>query len=133
MKEEIAKIWMEALKGDKYIQGRMYLRTTASRSIFAPARHCVMGVLCDLYQRNNPSDQLVATVDERIKGLFVTNYDGCISDTLPPKVIAWAGLSTGDGSYISSYNRRLSLSRLNDGGTGFDNLAASIERNWRDM
>jgi hypothetical protein len=50
MKPEIKQKWIDALRSGKYKQGRGYLRTSRDE-------YCCLGVLCDLYSKENPSIQ----------------------------------------------------------------------------
>lgn len=108
MKGPIKRAWTEALRSDRYPQGRGVLRDGD--------RFCVLGVLCDLAVRAGVIEQTTAASG-------VTAYAGRIS-TLPPDVARWAGIK--DGGIVK--RDRVSIAHLNDEGATFALLADVIER-----
>ncbi len=121
MRPGIAKLWIEALRSGRYEQGTGSLRETEGK-------YCCLGVLCDL----------AAT---RGVGLWepTSNRDVPYSflgsdDTLPKKVMEWAGMSSNDGSFGGEDPTESSLMNLNDNSRfDFKQIANVIEANVGDL
>lgn len=106
MKEDIAKQWVEALRGGKYKQGQEELREDDC--------FCCLGVLCD------------------ISGLSKwrgRSYMGRFS-FLAPGIRKWSGVGTKDGTIESLLT---SLSHRNDTGSTFEDIATLIEKHWKEL
>jgi len=114
MKERIKKVWVKALTGKKYKQGRTRLRT---RNGF-----CCLGVLCDLYGKETGVEW------KKTSDGWVFLEKDC---TLPRAVMKWAGLKSPNpnpnkpNEWSSLTNR--TLAGLNDGGKKFKAIAKVIK------
>jgi hypothetical protein len=106
MKETIKQQWIQALRSNEYTQAVGNLRTDKG--------YCCLGVLCDLYAKE-------------------TGYEWiCFHQVLlPPEVMEWAGLSNTDPHYVvadeETGERNITLSRVNDEGSSFEDIAQLIE------
>ena len=116
MKQEIAKIWVDALRSGEYTQGRERLKQIDKEVV----THCCLGVLCELYNQQN--DQPLKEIIDEIYGHCVS-FNG-FSNSLPPIVQKWAGLGSSFGTYQFSI-----LSNMNDEGASFPVIADIIEQN----
>ena len=124
MKENIAKVWVDALRSGDYKQGGDYLCKNNE--------YCCLGVLCDLYEKKND-----LTGFKRVKtypnGNEVTFYGGC-HEILPAEVVEWAGIGSHIGNYLDAYSdHEFSLAELNDGGHSFKELADIIESEYEQL
>lgn len=105
MKAEIKQKWLEALRGGKYAQGRMYLRREDNK-------FCCLGVLCDLVDPNGwtpPGPLLRYSHSEDFTSL------------LPMSIAHSAGLE-----YDDVLNK---VMHMNDTGKSFAEIADWIEAN----
>ncbi len=113
MKQEVMKIWVDALRSGEYWQGHLQLKTITHGEV----THCCLGVLCELYNKHT-DEPLIETI----------NDDHCSFDyysvSLPPVVQVWAGMESNDGRFPSG-----NLSSLNDEGKPFEQIAKVIEEN----
>lgn len=119
MKEDIAKIWVAALRDPSAKQHTGSLRDKGEG-------RCCLGKLCDLA----PS-----AIGRWVGRSFECSDGDGNAATLPGGVRQWAGLQTGsgdidiDGPYIGDgYSE---LCSANDGGVTFAEIADFIEANWR--
>jgi hypothetical protein len=130
MYEEIAKVWVEALRSGGYTQGKYALKTNPD----APT-HCCLGVLCEVYQQQNPTSPLEcapSTVSKHLGNgayeyLDVVSFNH-ESEVLPLVVQTWSGLQSPEGSIVID-DFRTSLAQKNDKGSSFAELAHLIEDN----
>ena len=105
----VMKKWIEALRSGEYKQGLEALRNGD--------RYCCLGVLCDLYAREHPSEpQWELRSDDQ-------HYFLGEEVELPDKVREWVGLEHGDGSVEIN-----DLVVMNDTGRSFDYIANFIEK-----
>lgn len=134
MRKEIALRWAEALRSEKYTQGRYALRQTDDA-------YCCLGVLCDLAAEAGVGRW------ERVGAgwAFVTDDGRREEEMLPPDVMAWSGIQRGEVVWVREDDDMLeamkrpvllrkgsSLAGLNDeGGVSFEDIASYIEANWR--
>ena len=102
MNPRIKQLWVTALRSGQYRQGRGILRST-------DGAHCCLGVLCDLHAKETGT-------------LWYYDYLGAFK-WLPRQVADWAGLSSPDPDILGS-----TLSRMNDSGATFREIADIIER-----
>lgn len=112
MKPEIKKLWIDALRGQEYTQGKRQLRTGD--------RFCCLGVLCDLYHKTTARGEWR---EERF-------YDGSgdFSEVqLPDDVLHWAGLADRDPT-LGTHHRAVTAATLNDRGESFHYIADRIEK-----
>ncbi len=85
MKKELAEEWAAALKSGEYQQGTGGLRPELDK-------YCCLGVLCDLYIKNNPGKaQWLELPCSNSKCFSVTTMEQA-SDTPTRTVLEWAGL-----------------------------------------
>lgn len=117
MKKDIKEKWVAALRSGEYEQGHGALNTND--------RFCCLGVLCDLAVDDGVT-MAVETVWTEEEGAEV-RYDGHM-DWPPNAVLAWADLDTDDPSVPDPETGTLArVSRLNDGGLSFNEIADLIE------
>lgn len=138
MNQTIKRKWVRALRSKKFKQGRRLLKYTTQRGA---VRHCCLGVLCELFNKERKqgakerkvvanSDELspdarVAATRLRVGGKAVTVHVFRDEAEIPPRaVLRWAGLSAGyfDNDYAE-------LAEMNDQGKSFATIAAHIEKN----
>lgn len=112
MKKEIAKLWSEALRSGKYKQTKRRLRKKDS--------FCCLGVLCDLSSLGKWSKE--------------ETYGGNGFDALgflPQSVMDWSGMENELGEY--GHFQDQSLSRQNDCGKSFSQIADTIDTYWEKL
>ena len=90
MDERVKKLWVEALRSGKYIQGKGFLREL----ILGKPRDCCLGVLCDLFAAENPAEGKWAEREGNAI-VFRTATDSSYSE-LPAQVQQWAGLDSAN-------------------------------------
>ena len=101
MKKSYAMKWIKALRSGKYKQARGYLKTDVG--------HCCLGVLCTLTPYKN-------------------NYTKMNdNETLPRAVMKETGIYNPAGTLPDG----ACLSKLNDDGRSFEEIADIIEKNWK--
>lgn len=110
MDKKIAEMWVAALRSRKYKKTTSALKVVKEKK----SKFCVLGVLCDLYQKNHEKqlkEEKQTTLDARRNGWKVVYIDGRdgrslmyltglpIPDSsgIPPKVMEWAGIKHGLG------------------------------------
>jgi hypothetical protein len=137
MNPEIKQKWVDALRSGEYQQGRNSLRNGNG--------FCCLGVLCDLYSKENnkswtryDADQEVYVPFDELRDKVEDLYDYLHMDgepeLLPQSVMNWAGLDIGspevevndepDG--FGSLTRE--LADLNDNRETFATIADLIEK-----
>ena len=122
MNPEVKKQWLEALRGGRYTQGVNYLRDEKDS-------FCCLGVLCDLYTKQNPNAKWVQLKANTYYTLSVQGVDSLYSGYLPEKVYTWAGLdSTNPLAKTVDYDFKEPLTSMNDNGMKFSEIADIIER-----
>lgn len=134
MFKEIADVWVEALRSNDYTQGSHALKAEPYWRCDTPT-HCCLGVLCEIYQQQNPTNPLECAASSITKGLGNGAYEHLKtvsfdreSEVLPIRVREWAGLGSPEGALIIN-GVRTSLARQNDKGASFAELARMIEDN----
>lgn len=117
MKKAIATKWVNALRSGKYTQ--------TQNCLYDGEGYCCLGVLCDVLGKQF---KLSAADDEDI---FVV--EGSFNaETLPPEVRREAGVKDENGSiYFTENKEAIILSKLNDDGVPFEEIANVIEQNWK--
>jgi hypothetical protein len=108
MNSQIKQKWVSALRSGEYQQCRGYLRTDNG--------FCCLGVLCDLYGKENNVEWQHNEVD----GYLYEKH----STVLPLSVMEWADV---DGRSADICNRTETLAKLNDSGSTFNEIADLIE------
>ena len=145
MKKRVLTKWLKALRSGKYKQGRGTLCQTDKKG---NESFCCLGVLCDLYQKEQKLNKKRGLKVETIsaensmvcvltpKPASIKSYDDC-DGTLPNKVIKWAGFReyNSDGEFLYSKESYPELINLNDGnsdlkikGRSFSKIADIIEK-----
>jgi len=105
---EHRKQWVDALRSGKYQQGRGLLRDGN--------KFCCLGVACDI-------SGLGAWVTYRRYTDFVVRGGHTEQIELPDEVMEWLGVQHND----VMMNNETSLSKINDDGTSFNEIADIIE------
>lgn len=118
MKKEIKDKWVRALELGEYEQEQGYLRRAN--------KFCCLGVLCDLYSKEEGISTKWEPRNERHQ-IYEFSNAACI---LPQDVQDWAGMNSGCG-YIKSMN--FDLGGLNDQGKTFKEIATVIRDNWKEL
>jgi hypothetical protein len=118
----IKEKWLSALRSGKYKQGKEALRTKKNK-------FCCLGVLCDVYRKEtklgkwdkNPFFSNFAFINTK-KNNQTFNSLGI----LPISVMDWAGLKNVNPTIYGNDT----LSKLNDNGSTFQEIADIIEKNF---
>ena len=105
------RLWLEALRDPKRQQGVGALRTLDG--------DCCLGVLCDV-------SGLGTWGPIEDDGAAYVAQCGGRTDTLPPTVVAWAGL-TDDNPELRIGDQVLPAAEWNDNGKTFEEIADAIE------
>lgn len=108
MVKKVKKLWLEALKSEKYKQGRGALKKKD--------RFCCLGVLCDLHRIRFKKEKWGK------QGKHFEVYLGC-SIELPEAVRKWAKLKERNPIIDSIH-----LSAYNDKGSSFNEIADIIKK-----
>lgn len=114
MRQDVAKDWVNALRSDKYIQGR--------KALLKDNTYCCLGVLCDLspIEKDKPQPHLDTTWDEN-------------PSTLPSSITKWAGMNSSSGLLSIKKTGSASLLEANDSGKSFNEIADIIEKHWEQL
>lgn len=117
MKEEIAKLWIADLRSGRYEQGTGFLKRDG--------KYCCLGRLCDISQlgsfKNGANGGL---------SIFNSNNGEMYSHVLPETVMKWASMKSNIGVLS---NDAETLSKYNDSGKSFLEIADLIEQNWKEL
>lgn len=122
MNQRIKKLWTTALTDGSYTQGRRAMRSTDGHE--GEPWHCCLGVLCDLYDKENPDAKI-----------WETSFKGIISidtktDQLPYSVMLWAGLIETTPRLMNNFET-YKMSELNDDhAMSFEEIAYRIEKQY---
>jgi len=108
MNPQIKQKWLNALRSGEYQQTQRHLRTEDG--------FCCLGVLCDLYVKEN-------NVEWEIDEDDIYRYEKHFT-LLPPSVVGWAGVEDSN-PYVNGGIG--TLSGLNDRGSTFEQIAYVIE------
>lgn len=116
MNKEVKKKWIKALRSGEYKKGRNSLKIIQGDKI----TYCCLGVLCDLYGKENGTKWSKNTTPypEFLRQMSV----------LPKVVMNWAGLTTTTGDIKYKNGKVSSLMNLNDNGRSFKWIASVIEK-----
>lgn len=126
MKPEVKELWLSALRGGEYHQGKNLLHKSFPED-HRPDEFCCLGVLCDLAVKNGVIlSQDVHILQGRVEEYSYIEYQGS-SSFLPDAVQKWSGVWSDNGSFDDGTD---SLVRLNDDGIPFLNIANVIEENF---
>lgn len=107
MNPQVKEKWLSALRSGDYKQTQLHLRTDDG--------FCCLGVLCDLYGKEHNVEWKLMNNDH-----FYVFQDGAAA--LPLSVIEWAGVEDDNPEICKT-----PLSRLNDNGSTFNEIADLIE------
>jgi hypothetical protein len=146
MDARVKGLWLEALRSGEFTQGRQWLKTVSDDG---QAKHCCLGVLCELAKREGvvtevpaPSQPVGLEWDPAVgagaRG-FSRADDGAASRTILPYAVAqWAGLEEPNPAVEASFTHPETglvqtdpqlLALLNDVARfDFDGIAEAIER-----
>lgn len=118
MKPEIKEKWVKALRSGEYIQGRSMLHP-------GPERWCCLGVLTDIYAKENNISWQNNPYGEEGTASFQGEFN-----LLPSSVYRWAGLAGSNPAYEESgaFMSTKGLAELNDAGVSFTKIADIIEK-----
>lgn len=143
MRDKVAKLWIDALRSDRFKQTEGSLHTVKERVIVLerhqdtgqvlrtktiPAGHCCLGVLCEL--------AIEAGVEVEKSMIYGNGYEELYdgkAGALPASVMDWAGMRTGDGDFKTKDMCNESLAALNDAGKTFAEIADIIEEYKKDL
>ena len=131
MNPEIKKMWADALRSGKYVQGTRYLKYETPKGFC----HCALGVLCDLAVKAGVAEWLdAADCDEHpaIASLVHVSHCGIAKTSLHTSVADWSGLAgiscTDPELHDDEGLSKLSISEWNDvRGATFHQIAEMIE------
>ena len=113
MNERVKKLWIEALRGGEYRQGKRVLRSDG--------RFCCLGVLCDLYNKREGRGEW------RGDSYFYDDYGDFSEVQLPDAVVEWAELPDRDPR-LGTHKNAVTAAVLNDRGETFKYIADRIEK-----
>lgn len=127
MKQEVKELWVKALRGGEYTQGRMQLRKDST--------YCCLGVLCDLYRKETGQGQWA-------EGGFNLGEERSYS-YLPGEVVNWSGMKSITGVIpertipYAKFNRTVIVKELTDANDmskiGFVGIADIIDEEWENL
>lgn len=139
MKKSVAEKWIAALRSKKYRQGQKLLKFKSPRGV---TRHCCLGVLCEIYQKERRAKGMKTLPAASFKpdgkyddgvpaGSRICEFDTFYA-TLPSRVVKWAGMVSDEGVFetpeiLPDSTSGESLVQLNDGGFNFEEIADAIE------
>jgi hypothetical protein len=127
MDPNIKEKWLAALRSGEYDQAKAVLKRIHPGDPESKPAYCCLGVLCEIAAAEGalPPANDAVYLDKAVYGEEDT------WSTLPQAVMEWANLPSAD-PYVSPNAitvTRTTLSRLNDGGSSFSEIADIIERN----
>jgi hypothetical protein len=114
MNPEVKAKWVEALRSDKYKQGKSYLKVGDT--------FCCLGVLCDISGLAKWKRPATITAPPGV-GMYLD-----AETTLPGAVMSWAGLREGNPEIPFTDGGFDTLADVNDGGASFGEIADLIEK-----
>lgn len=119
----VVRRWVKALESGLYKQGQNYLAVAGKNS----DKFCCLGVLCDMAVRAKiiPAPGLAKTHMDDTPHYA---YNG-VNNTLPKKVMKFAGISSSCGDFDTGTGKTSSLAELNDNGSSFKEIAKIIKSN----
>lgn len=125
MREDIKKLWVDALRSGKYLQG--HGRLAASPKHLDKIEYCCLGVLCEVLIDNHIVNLEKKEHDE---GDFTSIFFDENNMVLPEKVKNIVGVSDFDIVAIDDYEKTFTtnLAEHNDNGATFEEIADIIEK-----
>lgn len=137
MNKKVMKKWVKALRSGKYKQGQGTLKQYKSKD---QAKHCCLGVLCELYNEEMSKKKKKKLSEKLIQpdSYYHSSFHGLVEfnksrDYLPNKVTKWAGMENKLGCFVYKNHKNGCLADLNDDGTKFKTIANIIEKNWENL
>jgi hypothetical protein len=109
MNPQIKQKWVSALRSGEYQQTQRYLRTDNG--------FCCLGVLCDLYGKENNVEWNLANNGHNYEFQEFESY-------LPSSVVEWSGIEEVNPLVNDEES---TLANLNDSGSTFEQIADVIE------
>lgn len=119
MKQEVKKIWVEALDSGNYQKGKHALRRGD--------RFCCLGVLCDLFIKETGNGMWSESEIDSLVSFVV--YNKTENATLPEVVMKWAGLKEFNPT-VDLVGRQLSLAVINDSTDTFEEVSKLIKKHF---
>jgi hypothetical protein len=113
MNPQIKQKWVSALRSGEYQQ--------TQRRLHDENGFCCLGVLCDLYLKEN---QLEWEPSTHYNNVYVFQY---MATVLPLSVMEWVGVGEGN-PYVYVNGGPFTLAELNDRGSTFNEIADVIEK-----
>lgn len=110
-------MWVRALRSGEYKQTTRVLHNIQENAF------CCLGVLCELAVQNKVCDKIDS-------GGVVTMYAYTSHNTLPHSVMNWADMKSIEGYFPIEINLPC-LTKLNDDGKSFAEIADIIENNYK--
>lgn len=101
MKQDIKKLWVDALRSGEYNQARHCLQSNTG--------FCCLGVLSDLYIKQNPNSGCFWEPDEKNMAINFVAGNYCEYDILPEMVVTWAGLPDKNPKVIGTNDEGLEI------------------------
>ena len=111
MNQQVKEKWLSALRSGDYQQTQNYLHKEDG--------FCCLGVLCDLYGKEHNVEWNLAVAEDGDRDYYEFQDE---TATLPVSVIEWAGVEDENPEICET-----PLSRLNDNGSTFNEIADLIE------
>lgn len=108
MNGSVKQLWRDGLTSGEYVRGNGRLRDSSDR-------YCPLGVLCDLYLKQNPGKAEWVKFPGLGGYMFVNNEYDSSSAFLTHKVRQWAGL-TSTAPLVLTGNGLVPIHILNDQG-----------------
>lgn len=117
MKEEIAKLWVEALRSEVFEQAKGKLKDSNG--------YCCLGVLCHISELSSWEQDTLSNSEDYS---YLRN-----TQLLPEAVMVWAGMESVNGQFYNEPESRYSkqLDEMNDSGLTFNQIADEIEKHWK--
>lgn len=124
MKKKIAKQWVEALRSGEYKQAN-------GRLCDGGTKFCCLGVLTELFIQHKHENTKLGQYKYGWETSSITGRISFKGETalLHKEVKEWSGMDTLDGSLYDSTQ----LTRLNDDGYKFEQLANIIEERYKEL
>ena len=130
------KKWVKALRSGKFKQGRGTLKHYTKNG---QAKHCCLGVLCELYNKQMKKSKKKTLVEKTCDNDsdFSHGYArfGGKKEDLPKEVMKWAGIKDSIGKFYdeSDLIGEPCLADMNDCGTKFKTIADIIEEKYEQL
>ena len=132
MNTRIANKWIKALESGKYVQGKGVLKTGTTEK----PKHCCLGVLCELYMKENPGEAEWEYNVDSGEFAFVLDDDVGLS-LLPERIRYWSEMKSTDGTIPENFKTgpraglRKDLASINDSPRGTFKKIAEYIRKYR--